>query len=162
MTVLFSSIIYIYAASSPATVLLLTAFGGVYTFVLFLCLDFLQKLNKPPIAAAGVVGLLILSLFIGYLCIDSYPDMLYQWFFEPDKMNRIYVGNIFALIFMCGFVLGSALYYFTRIRYRPVLHSTKAPYKPKSRRHSRFLSNAHQFLQSRHHCRAVLFLSGHI
>ena len=120
MTVLFSSIIYIYAASSPATVLLLTAFGGVYTFVLFLCLDFLQKLNKPPIAAAGVVGLLILSLFIGYLCIDSYPDMLYQWFFEPDKMNRIYVGNIFALIFMCGFVLGSALYYFTRIRYRSV------------------------------------------
>jgi len=120
MTVLFSSLIYIYAASSPAMVLLLTAFGGVYTFILFLFLDFLRKLNKPPIAAGGIIGLFVLSLFIGSLCIDSAQEMLYQWFFEPDKMNKIYVGNIFALIFMCGFVLSSALYYFTRIRYRVV------------------------------------------
>ncbi len=120
MTVLFSSLIYIYAASSPTTVLLLTAFGGIYTFILFLSLDFLRKLNKQPIAAGGIIGLLVLSLFIGSLCIDSGKEILYQWFFEPDKMNKIYVGNIFALIFMCGFVLGSALYYFTSIRYRTV------------------------------------------
>lgn len=120
MTVLFSALIYIYAGSSLTTLLLLTAFGGVYTFVLFLALDLLRKLNKPLISAAGVLGLLILSLFVGNLCIDTSPDMLYQWFFEPDRMNKIYIGNIFALIFMCGFVLGSALYYFTSIRYRAV------------------------------------------
>lgn len=120
MTALFSSLIYIYAASSPATMLLLTAFGGVYTFILFLSLDLLRKLNKPPVAAVGVVVLLALSLLLGRLCIDSDSAMLYQWFFEPDKMNRVYIGNIFALIFMCGFVLGSSLYYFTRIRYRMV------------------------------------------
>lgn len=120
MTVLFSSIIYIYADSSVLTVLLLTLFSGVYSFVLFAVLDIFRRINKPPIAAAGVFGLFILSLLLGVFCIGSGYQMLYQWFFEPDKMNKIYVGYIFGLIFICGFVLNSAMYYFTRIRFRVV------------------------------------------
>ncbi len=120
MTVLFSSIIYIYADASPLTVLLLTLFSGIYSLFLFAVLDIFRRINKPFIAAAGVFGLLILSLFIGFFCIDSGVNMLYQWFFEPDKMSGIYVGNIFTLIFICGFVLGSAMYYFTRIRFRVI------------------------------------------
>lgn len=118
ITVLFSSIIYIYADSSPVTVLLLTLFSCVYSLVLFAVLDIFRRINKPLISSAGVLGLLILSVLIGAFCIDSGPQMLYQWFFEPDKLNKIYVGNVFALIFMCGFVLDSAMYYFTRIRFR--------------------------------------------
>lgn len=120
MTVLFSSIIYIYADSSFLTVLLLTLFSGVYSFVLFAVLDIFRRINKPPIAAAGVFGLFILSLLLGVFCIGSGYQMLYQWFFEPDKLNKIYIGYIFGLIFVCGFVLNSAMYYFTRIRFRVV------------------------------------------
>lgn len=120
MTTLFSSIIYIYADSSPLTVLLLTLFCGAYSIVLFGILDFFRRINKQIVAAAGVFVLLILSLLIGFACIDSGYETLYQWFFEPDKMNKIYIGNIFALVFLCGFILGGAMYYFTRIIYRVI------------------------------------------
>lgn len=120
MTVLFSSVIYIYSGSSALTLILITLFSGIYSLALFAVLDFFRRLNKPITTAGGVFGLLILSVFIGGLCIDSGIGFVYQWFFEPSKMSKVYIGNIFALIFLCGFILGSAMYYFTRIRFREI------------------------------------------
>ncbi len=118
LTALFSSVIHIYSLSDGLVFTFLTIFSFIYSILLFLLLDFLKRLNKGWFSTLTMFILMFVSLYAGNGFIETgYRDTT-QWFFEPDNFSRIYIGNIVAVIVMVGFVLGSALYYFTRVRFR--------------------------------------------
>lgn len=120
LTVLFSSVVYIYACGDMVVFTGLTIASFFYFFLLVAGLDFLHRVNKTWITTIATFVSLFVSLFIGSKLIETgYSDTM-QWFFEPSKFSQIYAGNILSLLVMVGFVLGDALYYFTKVRFRPV------------------------------------------
>ncbi len=120
LTVLFSSVIYIYSCGDNGIFIGLTIVSFFYFLLLIALLDFLNKLNKIWITTIVTFVLMFLSVVIGSFLIDSPNLDIVQWFFDPSKFNQVYTGNILALLIMLGFVLGDAMYYFTRVRFRAV------------------------------------------
>ena len=121
LTVLFSSVIYIYCLGDTAVFVSLSLFSLLYSTFIFAALEFLKSLKRPLLATVGETLMFVLAVFIGDALIDI-PSMtaMGQWFFEPRRFSQVYVGSIQALIIIFGFVIGSSLYYFTRIRFRSV------------------------------------------
>lgn len=120
LTVLFSSVIYIYACGDKGIFISLTAVSLVYFTLLMALLDFLQRLGKTWLTTIIILVLQAISVVIGSGLIETkYMDTM-QWFFEPSKFPEVYTGNILSLLLLVGFVLGDSLYYFTRVRFRPV------------------------------------------
>ena len=120
LTVLFSSVIYIYACGDKGIFISLTAVSLVYFTLLMALLDFLQRLGKTWLTTIIILVLQAISVVIGGGLIETnYMDTM-QWFFEPSKFPEVYTGNILSLLLLVGFVLGDSLYYFTRVRFRPV------------------------------------------
>lgn len=120
LTVLFSSVIYIYACGDNSIFIGLTVVSFIYFTLLVTLLDFLQKLKKNWLTTAIVFVMMAASILVGEMLLEtSYMDTM-QWFFEPSKFPEVYTGNILALLVMIGFVLGDSMYYFTRVRFRPV------------------------------------------
>lgn len=120
LTALFSSVIYIYSLSDVFVFIEMTLVGFIYSLLLFLLLDFLQKTGKTLLTTIVLFIVSVLSFsFGGSLFETGYSDTA-RWFFEPDAFSRIFIGNITAIIVMVGFVIGSAMYYFTRVRFRAV------------------------------------------
>lgn len=117
---LCSSVVYIYASSDLSVVVLFTVMGAAYVLLLFALYEKLQTLGKTVVTAISVAGLLFLSLVLGVRLFDTDLAQTTQWVLEPQNMRQIYMGNIAALLTIGGFILGSALYYFTAIRYRAV------------------------------------------
>ncbi len=120
LAALFSSVIYIYSLSDRLIFAAASTFALLYSVAIFLVLDFLKRLNKNWFSTLSLFVLMILLLFIGDSLLETNMVDTAQWFFEPDRFSQIYVGNIFAVIIMFGFVLGAALYYFTQVRFRSV------------------------------------------
>ncbi len=120
LTVLFSSVIYIYACGDNGIFAGLTAVSFLYFTLLIALLDFLQRLGKNWITAVVTLVSLFVSLVAGDGLLETIHTDTVQWFFEPSKFPEIYTGNILALLILVGFVLGDAMYYFTRVRFRPV------------------------------------------
>lgn len=119
-TVLCSSTATIYAGSEPMVIALFTLFGAGYALLLFAMYEALRRLGKTPITVLAVAALLAAVLFLGMRLFETDPVQTTQWVLEPQNMYRVYPGNIAALLLIVGAVLGSALYYFTAIRYRAV------------------------------------------
>lgn len=119
-TLLCGSTAYIYAGSEPMVVVLFTLFGAGYAFLLFAVYEALRRLGKPAVTVPAVLALLAAALFLGLRLFETDPVQTTQWVLEPQNMYRVYAGNIAALLLIGGAVLGSALYYFTAIRYRAV------------------------------------------
>ncbi len=119
-TLLCSSTATIYAGSEPMVIVLFTLFGAGYALVLFAIYEALRRLGKTPITVLAVAVLLTAALFLGMRLFETDPVQTTQWVLEPQNMYRVYTGNIAALLLIGGAVLGSALYYFTAIRYRAV------------------------------------------
>lgn len=120
MSVLFSSVIYIYSLSDGVIFTGMTIVAFFYSVLLFLLLDFLRVVGKTWFTTIFLFIAMVASIMFGSSLIETgYADTT-QWFFEPDKFSQIYVGNIASIIVMVGFVLGSAMYYFTRIRFRGI------------------------------------------
>lgn len=121
LATLFSSVIYIYCLSDRVAFFAISLFSLFYSVFIFAVLEFLKSFKKSWAATVGETIMLILSVYVGDALIDI-PSMsaMGQWFFEPRKFSHVYTGSILALIIIFGFVLGSSLYYFTRIRFRSV------------------------------------------
>ncbi len=120
LTVLFSSVIYIYACGDKGIFISFTVISFAYFLILTALLDFLQKLNKTWITTIITFVLLFFSVMLGSSLIETNHMDTMQWFFEPSKFPQVYEGNILSLLVMIGFVLGDSMYYFTRVRFRPV------------------------------------------
>lgn len=118
LAALFSSVIYIYSLSDGLIFTAATVFAFLYSFLLFFILDFLKRLNKNWFSTLALFVLMVVLIFAGDSLIETNMTDTAQWFFEPDRFSQIFVGNIFAVIIMFGFVLGAALYYFTQVRFR--------------------------------------------
>jgi len=121
LTILFSSVIYIYCLGNDLVFVSLSAFSLIYSIVVFAVFEFLGCLKKTWMRTAGILVFITFSILFGDSLIDI-PSLstMGQWFFEPRKFSEIYVGSIMAIIVIFGAVLGSALYYFTRVRFRSV------------------------------------------
>ncbi len=120
LTVLFGSVIYIYACGDNGIFIGLTAVSLVYFTLLAALLDFLQRLGKTWLTTIIVFVLQAVSIIIGDSLLETRHVDTMQWFFEPSKFPEVYTGNILAVLVLVGFVLGDSLYYFTRVRFRPV------------------------------------------
>lgn len=120
ITALFSSVIYIYSLSDGVVFTLMTLFAFFYSVCLFILLEYLKNLNKNILTGLVLLLLAAASLILGSSLIETIHTDTLQWFFEPDKFTKIYIGNIFFIIFSVGLVLCSALYYFTRVVFRAV------------------------------------------
>ncbi len=120
LTVLFCSTVYIYACGDMFIFAGLTLVSLLYFTLLLASLEFLRNLNKTWVTTVVTFLELAASLIIGTYLIETIHTDTAQWFFEPTKFPQVYVGNIISLLLMVGFVLGDALYYFTRVRFRPV------------------------------------------
>lgn len=117
---LCSAVSYIYAGSEPFVVILFTFFGLGYALLLFALYEALRKLGKTLVSIVSVIGVLALAGVLGMSLFETDPVQTMQWVLEPQNMYRVFVGNIAGLLLIGGAVLGSALYYFTAIRYRAV------------------------------------------
>lgn len=120
LTVLFCSTVYIYACGDMFVFAGLTLASLLYFTILLASLEFLRNLNKIWVTTLVTFIEFAASLIIGTYLIETIHTDTAQWFFEPSKFPKVYVGNILSLLVMVGFVLGDALYYFTRVRFRPV------------------------------------------
>lgn len=120
LTVLFSSVIYIYSCGDNEVFAGLTVVSFIYFVFLIALLDFLQRLNKIWVTTVITFLLLCLSIVIGSSLIETKHIDTMQWFFEPGNFPQVYKGNILSLLVMVGFVLGDSLYYFTKVRMRPI------------------------------------------
>ncbi len=120
LTVLFSSVIFIYSLSDKFVFTGVTLFAFIYSALLFLMLDLLKRTGKTWLSTIAIIFCLFMSLSFGGSFIETNYADTGQWFFSPDNFSQIYVGNIISVIIMFGFVLGSALYYFTQVRFRAV------------------------------------------
>ncbi len=119
-TFLYSSVVYIYARSDLTAVTLLTLLGFVFALLLFAVYEKLLKLGKQLVTTLATGVLVLLSSFIGASLIETDMDTFAQWLLEPSRFNSTFTGNIAALLFCFGIILGDALFYFTRVRYRAV------------------------------------------
>ncbi|MCM1333856.1 MAG: transglutaminase-like domain-containing protein [Bacteroides sp.] len=117
---LCSSVVYIYASSDFSVVALFTVVSAVYATLLFALYEKLKALGKTAITTIAVAALMILSVVAGSRFFETDWAQTTEWVLEPQNMRQIYAGNIAALLTIGGFILGSALYYFTSIRYRAV------------------------------------------
>ena len=120
LTVLFSSVIYIYVLGDKVLLIGLTAVSFIYFTLITAGFYFLQNLGKNWVTTVSISAALFLSIIIGSGLIETKMTDTAQWFFEPYKFGKIYTGNIMALLLMVGFVLGAAAYYFTCVRFRTV------------------------------------------
>ena len=120
MSVLFSSVIYIYSLSDGIIFTGMTLVAFFYSALLFLFLDFLRVVGKTWVTTIVLFVVMVVSIIFGESLIETGFADTTQWFFEPEKFSQIYVGNIASIIVMVGFILGSAMYYFTRIRFRGI------------------------------------------
>lgn len=117
-TLLCSSTAYIYAGSEPPVIVLFTLFGAGWALLLFALYDALRRLGKTSVTVLAVAALLAAASFLGLRLFETDPVQTTQWILEPQNLYRVYPGNIAALLLIGGAVLGSALYYFTAVRYR--------------------------------------------
>ncbi len=120
LTVLFSSVVYIYACGDMLVFGGLTLLSFLYFALLLAELEYLHNLNKTWVTTLVTLVELAVSLIIGTRLIETIHTDTIQWFFEPSKFPQVYTGNIVSLLLMIGFVLGDAMYYFTRVRFRPM------------------------------------------
>lgn len=120
LTVLFSSVIYIYACGDEEIFIGITAISFIYFVTLTAFLEFLRKVGKTWLTTILLFVLLVISVLIGDRLIETKYMETMQWFFEPTDFPEIYTGNILSLLVMVGFVLGASMYYFTKIRFRPI------------------------------------------
>lgn len=118
ITAIFSSVIYIYACGDNPVFIGMSLVSLIYFFLLFGILDVFKNAGKKWISTIGEITLLFLSVFIGSSCIETSMADTANWFFNPDDFPVVYTGNILAIIITVGFVLGSSLFYFTRIQFR--------------------------------------------
>ena len=118
LTVLFGSVIYNYALNDYFVFTGVTLFAFVYSLLLFAVLDFLKRIGKTWLSTIVMIVFSFFSLIAGSSMIETNYADTGQWFFAPDDFSQIYVGNIISVILLFGFVLGSALYYFTQVRFR--------------------------------------------
>lgn len=120
LTVLFASVIYNYSLQDYFVFTGVTFVAFIYSVLLFGLLDFLKRLGKTWVSTIAMIILTFISLIIGDSMIETNYSDTGQWFFAPDDFSQIYVGNIIAVVVLFGFVLGDALFYFTRVRFRAV------------------------------------------
>lgn len=118
LTVLFSSVVYIYACGDMLIFGGITLLSFLYFALLLAELEYLHNLNKTWVTTLVTLVELAVSLIIGTRLIETIHTDTIQWFFEPSKFPQVYVGNIVSLLLLVGFVLGDAMYYFTRVRFR--------------------------------------------
>lgn len=121
LATLFSSVIYIYCLGDNLIFTSLSSFSLIYSIGTFALFEFFGCLKKTWLRTIGMFIFMVISLFVGDSLIDiETVSAMGQWFFEPRKFPEVYVGSIMAMIIIFGFVLGSALYYFTRVRFRSI------------------------------------------
>ncbi len=120
LTSLFSSVSYIYALSDWLVFTVMTIFSFFYFFAIFIGEEYLRHINKGWLSTVMIIVLGLVLLFISEPLIETKPMDTMRWFLEPRNFSETYTGNILAVILLFGFVIGSALFYFTRIRFRSI------------------------------------------
>lgn len=120
LTTVLSGCAYIYSCGIGVIVIGFIAFSLIYSFLLFGFFDFLKKKNNK-LLTAGLSGAFVLLHFIGAVSAIGNDYVTYfKWFLEPSDYRQVFIGYITALLLFMGSILGSGIYYFTRIRYRAI------------------------------------------
>ncbi len=120
LTSIFSSVIYIYSLSDGLVLASLTVLSFIYFTALFLFEDFLMRFNKGWFSFLAVSVLMLFFSFVSVFFIETrYRDTM-KWFLDPKSFSEVYTGNIIFILLLFGFIIGSALFYFTRVRFRAI------------------------------------------
>lgn len=120
LTTVLSGCAYIYSCGIGLIIIGFIAFSLIYSFLLFGFFDFLKKKNNKLLTAA-LSAVFVIVHFIGAISAIGTDYVTYfKWFLEPSDFRQVFIGYIFALLLFMGSILGSGIYYFTRIRYRAI------------------------------------------
>lgn len=117
---IFASVIYIYSLSDALVYTVAFIFSVLFFIVLFLIEDMLERIKKGWIKAVGVVAAGFIITSLSPVALETVPSETMKWFLDPKSFSEAYLGNIIFIILLFGFIIGSALFYFTRIHFRAV------------------------------------------
>ena len=120
LTTVLSGCAYIYSCGIGGVIIGFIAFSLVYSILIFGFLDLLKKKNNKLLTAALSVVYIVMHFIAAVSAVEVDFNTLFKWFLEPSDYRQVYFGNITALLLFMGSILGSGLFYFTRIRYRAI------------------------------------------
>lgn len=118
LTTVLSGCAYIYSCGIGGIIIGFIAFSLIYSILLFGFFDFLKSKNNKLITAALSAAFVAVHFIVAISAVDSNYVTLFKWFLEPSDFRQVFIGNTAALLLFMGSILGSGMYYFTRIRYR--------------------------------------------
>lgn len=120
LTTVLSGCAYIYSCGIGGIIIGFIVFSLIYSILLFGLFDFLKQKNNKLLTVAVSVAFIMVQYIAAVYAVDSSYGALFKWFLEPSDFRQVFIGNITALLLVMGSVLGSGMYYFTRIRYRAI------------------------------------------